>query len=52
MQTIGIGVLVGGSVVEIKLAPSGVYGPVLFASLTAYTRRLAELGRVYIRAQT
>lgn len=50
-QMVAISVTVDGVVTEAKLLPHGAYGPVLFVQLTAYTRRLAELGRVFIRAQ-
>lgn len=50
-QLVCISTLVEGRVSEVKLAPHGSHGPIPFIHLTAYTRRLAELGRVFIRAQ-
>lgn len=50
-QTLSVGILIAGKVTEVKIPPHESHGPVSFDQLTAYTRRLAEQGRVYIRAQ-
>lgn len=50
-QLVSIGVIVNGAVTEVRLMPHQIYGPVLFSSLTSYTRKLAEMGRISIRAQ-